>query len=269
MQNQKLPVFIFSVILVLLILIFMQLTKSGYYRGQEQFESVSDYKTNLCRNIAAHAPKAKSNEILVKCLVSEQLENKSADCASKLAGVRDLVRPCEYVTMLRACEQGQEQMQDKIAADCQTKFAALRGPGKSRQYIGAVGKCISDAKKDKVKTKQENFRGMSDRARQVRECHKKVREQNLKGWQKAKEMVKCFKSEDMTSKLQKVQECRARAKQLTGLDRAKAEVNCIRGEDFKLDRTDLGLLSQSGLQENFRPLLKADRTLLAASGYQI
>src|SRR5690349_14304253 len=188
MQNQKLPVFIFAVILVLLILIFMQLTKSGYYRGQEQFEDISGYKVDLCRNIAAHAPKVKSNEILVKCLTSEHF-----------------------------AEQAEK---NKIAADCQAKFAGLRGPGKSRQYIGAVGQCISDANKSKEKSKAEHF-GMSDRARQVRECHKKVREQNLKGWQKAKEMVKCFRSEDMTSKIQKVKECREKAKSLSGLERVK------------------------------------------------
>lgn len=236
MQNQKLPIFIFAVILVLLILIFMQLTKSGYYRGSEQFEDIASYKVNLCRNIAAHAPKVKSNEVLVKCLTSEHF-----------------------------AEQAEK---NKIAADCQAKFAVLRKSGKSRQYIGTVGKCISDANKSKEKTKVEHF-GMSERAKQVRECHKKVKEQNLKGWQKAKEMVKCFKAENMTSKIQQVKECREKAKSLSGLERVKAEMKCIKGEDFKLDRTDAALLSQSGFQESFRPLLKADRSLLTQSGYHI
>lgn len=79
--SKTLMIFVYATIVFLLILIFMQVSKVGYYR-----EDMSDYKVNLCRNIAAHAPAVKANEVLVKCLAGDDSANLPEHFASERKG---------------------------------------------------------------------------------------------------------------------------------------------------------------------------------------
>ena len=116
-MDSTFTVLVFAVVLVLLILIFMQSAKVGYYR-----ENLSDFKTRLCRTMAGRLPRGQANQGLLDCLASESFKSEKPE-KSKIDKLR---------------EKGKQRV-DKIKS-CRGSVQELKGLEKAKTFVSCISK---------------------------------------------------------------------------------------------------------------------------------